>query len=105
MRIWGRVGGQWVMVDSPPDAVNLTWLLQVFRLNLGESPFWADWGIPQYQTILTQIFPDFYVTRTQSRFSGLFASLAVTKGQSPDPVYNVTVTLHNGQQVSIDVPA
>jgi hypothetical protein len=35
------------------DAVYLTTLSQVLKLNLGESPFYANYGIPQYQSVLT----------------------------------------------------
>ena len=40
------------------DAVQLTTLCQVLQLNLGESPFYANFGIPAVPTIVQQVQPD-----------------------------------------------
>jgi hypothetical protein len=99
-RVWGRTTNElgvktWVEVTTDAsgfnDAVNLTWLAQVIQLNLGESPFYGNWGIPQYQTIMTQILPTYYVMRIQGQFSPLFASLRIV--QLPgyaQPTYRVS---------------
>lgn len=101
MRVWGRANGQWVEVTTGQDGLNqavyVTWLAQVLKLNLNESPFWANWGIPQYQTIMTQIAPDFYVMQTQVNFSGKFAGLTIVREQGTvDPTYNISVLTKNG---------
>mgnify|MGYP005810851559 FL=1 len=114
MRTWGRInqtngiGGQWVEVSTDEsgynDNVYLTALIQVLRLNLGESPFYADYGIPAHQSVITQVFPDYYAMITQQQFAQYFASLIITRvaGSSP-PVYDVSVVCNNGTVVNTTV--
>ncbi len=108
MRVWGRTNGQWVAVETGPDGLNqevyVTWLAQVLKLNLGESPFWANWGIPQYQSIMTQIAPDYYMNQTQSFFSNRFAALSITRltGYST-PSYNVNILTKTGTSFNFNV--
>jgi hypothetical protein len=88
MRTYGRtqdvISGKkkwWVVTTDQGgynDSVYLTDLAQVLKLNLGESPFFANYGIPAHESIMTQVFPDFYIARTQQQFAGYFASLIVT---------------------------
>ncbi len=122
MRTYGRVTDlfgrrRWVRVDTDDrgfnDLVYITTLAQALQLNLGESPFFADTGIPAHESVVTQIFPDFYVMRTQQQFSQHFASLIITKvpGQAedkfhaPGPTYRVDVTTHAGSTLpSITIP-
>lgn len=114
MRTYGRITNSdgsrsWIEVTTDPsgnnDAVYLTTLAQVLQLNLGESPFFANYGIPQYQTIVTQVFPDYYVIQTQSQFSGYFASLTIARQQGQTaPVYDVSITTHYGVSLNVEVP-
>ncbi len=98
------------------DSVNVTWLAQVCKLNLGESPFFADWGIPAHESIMTQIFPDLFMIRIQQRFAPYFASLLMTlapiaqgsadsyaAGQdgAPAPNYNINILTNYGARVGI----
>lgn len=113
MRTWGRQYSedgtyQWVEVDTDAagfnDNVYLTTLVQTLQLNLGESPFFANYGIPAYQTVVTQVFPDFYVMTTQEQFAPLFASLVITRAQgSFPPIYNVTAVAHSGAVLTTQV--
>lgn len=109
MRIWGRVTDPitkvktWQVVTDP-DYVYITNLCQVLLLNLGESPFYADYGIPARRTIATQVFPDFYVNRTQTQFSGYFASLTVSKRATPEPTYNINLITNQGATVAASIP-
>ena len=107
MRTYGRVGqvqgigGTWVEVTTDPagynDNVYLTTLCQVLNLNLGESPFFANYGIPAQQSVVTQVFPDFYASMTQQQFAPYFASLVIQRVQgSYPPAYDVTAVCHNG---------
>ncbi len=106
MRTYARVNNEdgtktWVVIQTDAngfnDSVWLTTLAQCLKLNLGESPFFANFGIPQYQTIMTQVMPDYYVSQTQTQFSSYFASLTLTRAQgSFPPVYNVTAVCHSG---------
>jgi hypothetical protein len=86
------------------DPVFLTTLCQVLLLNLGESPFYADYGIPDQQTIVQQVQPDFYVTRTQSQFAKYFAALLLQKTGSNPPSYRLYVTTNQGARVVLQVP-
>jgi len=113
MRVWGRtynVDGtyQWVAVTTDAkgysDNCYLTALCQAIKLNLGESPFWANTGIPQQQTIITQVFPDFYLAQIQQQYAQYFASLAIVRapGSFP-PQYNITAVCHSGAVLNTTV--
>ncbi len=113
MRTYGRITNaegnlQWVEVTTDANGRNdnvwLTTLAQNLKLNIGESPFYANNGIPQYQTIVTQVFPDFYVMQIQSQFSQYFPSLIITKNQTPAPNYNVRVMTSYGVVLPITIP-
>ena len=115
MRTYGRMnqvngqGGTWVEVTTDAngynDQVYLTTLIQTLKLNLGESPFFGNYGIPAQQSVVTQVFPDFYVAQTQTQFAPYFASLVIQRkvGSFP-PVYNVTAVAHNGSVLDVEVP-
>lgn len=118
MRTWGRVmdfrgnvvpqnGFNWIEVDTAPNGddsqVWLTTLCQTIKLNLNEAPFNANLGIPAQQSVITQIFPDFYLTRIQKYFSQYFASLIVSKLPGPTPTYNITCTTFQGAVLTAQV--
>lgn len=106
MRTWGREyneDGTYQWVEVTPDAngfednIWLTTLVQALKLNLGESPFYANVGIPQQQTIVTQVYPDFYVSQIQQYFAPRFASLTIFRvPASFPPVYQVNAVCHSG---------
>lgn len=106
MRTWGRVTNEdgsktWVEVTTDANGYDdncwLTTLAQALKLNLGESPFYANVGIPQYQTIVTQVLPDFYVNQIQQQFAPYFALLTITRVANVfPPAYQVTAICHNG---------
>lgn len=110
MRTWGRTYNedgsyQWVEVTTDAngfdDSIYLTTLVQVLKLNLGESPFFANLGIPQYQTVVTQVLPTFYVNQIQQYFAPYFASLTITQVQAAyPPQYNVSVVCHSGAVIN-----
>jgi len=104
MRTWGRVNGQWVAVESDANGDFsygwLTTLIQTLKLNLGESPFYPQAGIPAQQCIVTQIAPDYYVNLVQQQFSPYFSTLSVTKDTSQlTPTYTVDVVFRSGERV------
>jgi hypothetical protein len=115
MRTYGRInqvdgiGGQWVQVSTDAngfnDAVWLTTLIQCLKLNLGEDPRFANYGIPAVPSVLSQIFPDYNTYLTQSQFSQYFASLSVQKVNSPTPTYNITALTHSGAVLEASIPA
>ena len=111
--IWGRVyaqDGSYTWQSVTPDAngdtdyVYITNLIQVLKLSLGESPFYAQYGIPSQRSVVTQIFPDFYVNQTQQQFSKYFASLSITKVTDPQPVYRINIVRNNGSTFQKDIP-
>jgi hypothetical protein len=110
MRTYGRVAGspQWVEVTTDAqgnnDYVYVTTLCQVLQLSPNESPYYANYGIPANPSIIQQIFPDFYVARTQQQFAPYFASLTIAKQALPRPVYNVNVTTNQGVQIAASIP-
>lgn len=116
MRTWGRIdqvdggGGTWVEVSTDAqgynDNVMLTTLVQTLKLNLGESPFYANYGIPAYQTIVTQVFPDYYAMATQDQFAPYFAALTITRQPASNPpVYNIAAVCHSGAILTAEVAA
>jgi hypothetical protein len=114
MRTFGRVYNElsvatWVVVETDANGFNddvyLTTLIQVLKLNLGESPFWGNWGIPAYQTIMTQVFPDFYAAQVQAQFAPFFAKCLIQRLKAaPSPTYDVSVTTHYGAVISAEIP-
>lgn len=114
MRTYGRVTRSdgtkaWVQVDTDAkgfnDQVYLTTLLQCLKLNLGESPFYAQYGIPAHFSVVRQVFPDFYVNLMQGLFSPYFASLRIQKLDNDSPTYNVSVITNVGAKIEVEIPA
>jgi hypothetical protein len=113
MRLWARqfdrnnnpVG--WVQVSTDAngfnDAVRIIQLVQVLQLSLGESPLYANYGIPARQSVLTQVFPDFYTVQTQQQFAQYFVSLTVKKLNRPTPTYDINVVTHTGAVVNLSI--
>jgi len=113
MRIWGRVYAEdgsytWQKVETTADGnddyVRITSLIQVLKLIRGESPFWANYGIPAQQAVVQQVFPDFYVALTQTQFAGYFASLIVTKRGGATPTYDVNLVTNQGTPLALEIP-
>jgi hypothetical protein len=126
MRTYGRTRNvltgkkTWWEVTTDPygfnDSVYLTALAQVVKLNLGESPFFADWGIPAHESVITQVYPDLFIVRIQQRFAPFFASLMLSiapveqgtadsfaSGQdgAPAPRYYINVLTNYGSRIGV----
>jgi len=122
MRTYGRTrdvltgAKKWWIVTTDAngfnDSVYLTTLAQVCKLNLGESPFFANYGIPAHPSVVLQIYPDFYMVRTQQQFAGYFASLIMTPAPisqgaadsddgRPVPAYNISVLTNYGSLIGV----
>lgn len=107
-RVWGRVASngtrKWQAFETDSngydDAPNIIWLQNALLLNLNESPFYADWGIPIQQTLATSVFPDYYTSKTQQRFSAYFPSVVITRVSASDLSYSVNITTKTGYKVS-----
>lgn len=105
---------KWVEVDTTPDGYNdyvyLLTLIQVMLLNLGESPFYGNYGLPAKASIVQQLPPDFFMMRTQSQFAGYFANVAIARAPAPEgypintPTYQVAVTTQQGFKLNATVP-
>jgi hypothetical protein len=114
MRTYGRITNPdgsktWVVVQTDANGYNdmvwLTTLIQTLKLNLGESPFYAQYGIPAQQSVIQQVFPDYYVALTQQVFSPYFASLVISKTPgATTPSYQVNVTTHQGVKLNPSTP-
>jgi hypothetical protein len=126
MRVFGRTRNVltgkktwWVVttdINGFNDSVYLTALAQVIKLNLGESPFFAQYGIPAHESVVTQIFPDFYLAFTQQQYAGYFASLllisnpvpqgsadsfAAGQDGAPAPRYYISVLTNTGARIGV----
>jgi hypothetical protein len=90
------------------DSVYLTALAQVLKLNLGESPFFSNYGIPAHQSVIMQVYPNYYMAVTQQQFAGFFASLILTplpdaedSDGRPAPAYNISVLTNLGSRIGV----
>lgn len=113
MRTWGRVYAEdgtwtWTEVTTTPEGQNdfvyLTTLVQVLKLNLGESPFYANYGIPAHESVVQQVAPDYYIAVTQQQFSQYFAALLIYKESGDPPTYRINVTTNAGVKLNASVP-
>ena len=114
MRVWGRVLNKWVEVSTDAngnsDYVYVTALIQALKLSLNESPVYANYGLPAQQSIVTQVWPAYYVSLMQSLYSQYFASLVISQvapqpnANPSNPTYNVAIMLNNGTLVNQTVP-
>ncbi len=135
IRVFGRfydANGNytWQVIQTDANGVSdyayITALIQCFRLNLNESPFWANFGIPAKQSVDQQIPPDYYVTLIQQFFLQFFVSLIVSRvpksavaeqaftgpifgppnvvvPNPADPVYYVQVMRSNGSIIQFNI--
>jgi hypothetical protein len=118
MRVYGRVtdpltqAKTWEVVTTDAngfnDHVHLTALAQVLQLNLNESPFFANFGIPARESVLSQVAPDFYAAFTQQQYAQFFATLLMTKRPAErlgsPPTYDIQVITHVGVKLNKSVP-
>ncbi len=115
MRVYGRTTDElgnksWVVIQTDSagnnEYVYVTALVQVLKLNLGESPFYGNYGIPARQAVMQQLAPDFYVAFIQSQYSKYFASLIVYKAAAvfpPRPTYNISVLMTTGTKFRVAI--
>ena len=119
MRTYGRVTDEygnktWVEIQTDVNGFNdyvyLTALIQELKLNLGESPFWGDRGIPAKSSVVQQVAPDYYTMLMQQRYSKYFLNLIIVKTPplpgypETTPTYRINVTTHQGVQEELYVP-
>jgi hypothetical protein len=78
---------KWVVVETTPqgfnDDVYITAMAQTVLLNINESPFFGNFGIPAHESIMQQFMPDFYLVQIQQFYLPFFSSLLVAR--VPDP--------------------
>jgi hypothetical protein len=120
MRTYGRVFTSpteyfWQEVQTDPSGANdyvfLTGLIQELKLNLGESPFWGNRGIPAGPSVIQQVAPDYYVMLFQQRYAPQFLNLTIVRvpggtdsNGKPAPTYRINATTHYGLQLEAEVP-
>ena len=120
MRTYGRVYSApnvytWTEVQTDANGLNdyvyTTGFVQECKLNLGESPFWANRGIPAVPSLIQQVAPDYYMTLMQQRYAPFFLNITIvrvpggedSKGK-PAPFYRTNITTHYGVQIELNVP-
>lgn len=95
---YGLTTGETVIVDA--GYIWLATLAQTLRLSTKESPFYANYGIPAQQSVMTQIAPDISIINTQTQYAPYFASLTVTKQlNAVNPTYNISAVFLNGTTI------
>lgn len=114
MRTYGRNDlGEWVVVETDAqghdDYVWITTLAQCLKLIPGESPFFANYGIPSQDSIITQVYPDYYVALMQAAFAPYFSSLTIARvpnsanANPPTPTYNVNIVTNQGVVINSEI--
>ncbi len=100
--------GPWQVVTTDANGFNdhvyLTALAQTLLLNLNESPFFANYGIPAKNSVLNQVFPDFNSIFTQQQYAKYFASLLISRRPGPTPVYDIQCITHAGVVLNKQIP-
>lgn len=96
----------WTEVDTDAngynDEVMLTAFCQVLQLQPGESPFYAQYGVPSIQAVQSQIYPTANVYYMQQLYAPNFIALSVSPTTAKDtdkstyPVYNVVAVANSG---------
>jgi hypothetical protein len=120
LRTYGRVKDElgnvtWTEVTTDDNGFNdyvyVTALAQECQLNLNESPFWSDRGIPARPSIVQQIAPDYYMLLMQARYSPYFLNISIVRVPGatdptgrPAPTYRVNITTHYGVTTELEVP-
>ena len=85
------------------DQIYAVTLIQCLKLNLNESPFFGNLGIPGAQAVASQVPPDNYIANIQAYFAPYFASLIITKIPGPgNPQYRANVVFQNGAILTAD---
>lgn len=109
MRIYGRIGLEWYAVNTDTGGLNddvyMTALIQILKLVLGESPFYAQSGIPTLSAVIQQMFPDYYVALVQQQYAPYFLTLQIARASSYPLVYTVQIITHSGAQFTHSVEA
>jgi len=112
-RTYGKVKGKWVQVSTDANGMNsmimVTTLIQNLKGILGESPFWAAYGLPSIQAVISQIYPDYNIQMIQQQFMQYFSYLIISRNPigrqeadgSVSPIYNVAITLLDGTELPI----
>lgn len=105
-RIYNQQGtARWVLVQTDAqgfdDYVWATTLIQCFKLNINESPFYSNYGLPSVQAVLQQIAPDSYMANLQALFAPYFASLIISRQAASPPTYRANLTFQNGVQLQL----
>jgi len=110
--VWGRIydangNPSWVQVSTDAngfsDYVYITAFIQCVKLNLGESPFWANFGLPAHQSVVQQLPPDFNVNFIAQFYRQFFASVIVTR--APPSIVANRPNQNTGPYGKIIVPA
>ena len=119
LRTYGRTYDElgnptWVKVQTTPEGLNdyvyVTALIQELKLNLNESPFWGNRGIPAKPSLVQQVAPDYNTMLMQQRYAPHFLSLiivhvpdTIVKGRYT-PTYRINIVTNYGVPIEVQVP-
>jgi hypothetical protein len=99
MRAYGIVNGKFVKVTEE-STVWATTFIHTLKLNLGESPFFANYGLPSQESVMTQIAPDFFIEHTRQQYSDKFAILKMTTKAAINPTYDAFIMTKQGKTIT-----
>lgn len=120
MRVYGRTydllgNPTWQVVETDQNGLNdyvfSVALIQVLKLNLGESPFFGTDGIPAKPSVIQQVAPDYNTALVQRKYAKYFMNLSIARdpnGLDEDgrlaPSYRINITTHYGVQINLKIP-
>jgi hypothetical protein len=108
MITFGRdASGLWREVDTDANGFDddcyLTTVAQVLQSQLGESPFFAQYGLPARQSVTSRTHPDYFINRVREQFANMFTSLSIVKTvdlTNNEPTYYIDALKLNGSAAS-----
>lgn len=99
--------GLWQSVETDANGYDddcyLTTVAQVLQSQLGESPFFAQYGIPARQSITARTHPDYWINRVREQFSPMFTSISIVKTvdlTNNEPTYHIDALKLSGSAAS-----
>jgi len=94
-----------IVTITDPAMIWVTIVKHELQLRVGESPFYADAGIPAEDSIITQQEPDYHVNNVKRRYEAKFNAFDITKVSGQPLVYNIALTTKNNDTVTLTFTA
>jgi len=94
-----------IVTVTDPSLIWVTIVKHELQLRVGESPFFADAGIPAEDSIITQQEPDYHVNNVKRRYEAKFRRFDIVKRSIVPLIYDIALTTRNGDNVTLTFTA